>query len=513
MRFNRLLERALTSASRSFSTLSLKELEAKLKQVNKDIERKNYRAVFEAPEDADKKAIGVAYRSSIQKFHPDKFLHDKSSALIATQITERINAAYEQQKPKTHQELQTNGKSLYETMEELNQKLMAEQKIYEKIKNDLRMEREIKYSDLIKKIQRNDPRITNLDQEFEKIYSDKNLLGKDFFLPEKTEILAQALEKNTFVKKLNLSRFSIGDKGVRALAKMMKLNNSLEELEIDSLWDKLNDESISSLADALKVNTSVKTFNFVYPRENPNLIIDSLKQNQTVRKAVIGVDSRMDYRKEAPETLANLAELIAQNTALEELDLIRFNIRTDPDSTNISDAWQKNKNLKRFGLHGSTSRSKEELDALITSLGNSTSLTHLTIAGHKHDRIGEDRKILTIEFGDEEAFTIAKLIKANNSLESIDIERCCEITSIGLQAIAEALEGNNNIKEMKVKANNPKYGVRDDTLVPKSALELEKRIADLVERNCNLAKDNISQPCPSPSSADISQAGFQDRGR
>ena len=83
------------------------------------------------------------------------------------------------------------------------------------------------------------------------------LSGNEKIGDEGAKALAEALKVNATVKLLNLSDCGIGDDGAAALAEALRSNTSLTKL---GLWvnEDIGDEGAKALAGALKVNTTVE---------------------------------------------------------------------------------------------------------------------------------------------------------------------------------------------------------------------------------------------------------------
>jgi hypothetical protein len=72
---------------------------------------------------------------------------------------------------------------------------------------------------------------------------------------EDTAALADALKVNTSVKSIYLESNQIGDAGVTALAEALKVNSSVTLINLDG--NQISKKGATALADALQVNTSL----------------------------------------------------------------------------------------------------------------------------------------------------------------------------------------------------------------------------------------------------------------
>ncbi|RUS26956.1 hypothetical protein BC938DRAFT_483892 [Jimgerdemannia flammicorona] len=66
-------------------------------------------------------------------------------------------------------------------------------------------------------------------------------------------ILAEVLKMNTSLQKLNLKDNDVGEKGASALAEALKMNENIETLDLED--NSIGAKGASTLAEALKMNT------------------------------------------------------------------------------------------------------------------------------------------------------------------------------------------------------------------------------------------------------------------
>ena len=96
-------------------------------------------------------------------------------------------------------------------------------------------------------------------------------------------VIADALQQNTSIKTVRLSRCQIGNKGAVALANMLKHNTTILELNLDG--NPIGSVGYIALADALKQNTTLKYISLNYTQFDPegvDVFSEMLIQNQTL---------------------------------------------------------------------------------------------------------------------------------------------------------------------------------------------------------------------------------------
>ena len=96
--------------------------------------------------------------------------------------------------------------------------------------------------------------------------------------------LANAIAKNTTIKKLRLSYNNINDEGIKHLANALKENNTLEVLDLGS--NNIGDEGAKCLADMLVANKSLQSIGLGDNNigdEGAKCIADMLAVNKTLQ--------------------------------------------------------------------------------------------------------------------------------------------------------------------------------------------------------------------------------------
>eukprot|EP00567_Pseudictyota_dubia_P000348 CAMPEP_0197464702 /NCGR_PEP_ID=MMETSP1175-20131217/64157_1 /TAXON_ID=1003142 /ORGANISM="Triceratium dubium, Strain CCMP147" /LENGTH=365 /DNA_ID=CAMNT_0043000687 /DNA_START=135 /DNA_END=1232 /DNA_ORIENTATION=+ len=163
---------------------------------------------------------------------------------------------------------------------------------------------------------------------------------------EGVSVLADALRVNTSLKVLVLGGNSIGDEGVSVLADALRVNTSLEKLHLSG--NSISDEGVSVLADALTVNTSLTKLDLWgnnFGDEGVSVLADALWVNTSLEALYLNGNSISDGG------VSILADALRVNTSLEELGLADNSIGEEGVSV-LADVLTVNTSLTKLDLWG-----------------------------------------------------------------------------------------------------------------------------------------------------------------
>ena len=138
--------------------------------------------------------------------------------------------------------------------------------------------------------------------------------------------IATALQKNTTMRSLSISRCSISDEGAESLARTLAVNRSLQELDISG--NKIGDNGITRIATALQINTTMRKLNISENEIGDNgiaHIATALQTNNTLATLVLEKGATTD------EGALSLAAALTANSSMKHLEL--YWSSTHPDST------------------------------------------------------------------------------------------------------------------------------------------------------------------------------------
>ncbi len=193
------------------------------------------------------------------------------------------------------------------------------------------------------------------------------------FSDEVLNFLAEALKHNKTLKILHLYR-NFSDVGLNYLAEALKINNGLEELEIDS--ENVTDQGIIYIANSLHLNKNLKNLtlydNSGFTVESFSAIAEALKNNNTLE--ALDIDSI--YINDI--ALEKIASALKINKGLQLLDISETDKLTDEGLKNLSEALITNKTLASLTLY-SDSFTNVGFYYLAEAIKKSSSLIDLTI--------------------------------------------------------------------------------------------------------------------------------------
>ena len=275
-----------------------------------------------------------------------------------------------------------------------------------------------------------------------------------FIGPKQAQSLAKSFSINTSIKTLSLIYNPLGDEGAKALAEMLggsettgirTFNNTLEHVNLTDC--KIGPVGAEHLAQALRVNTSVKTLKLRY-----NPLLD--------------------------EGTKALAEMLggsgAINTTLEHVDLSVCNIQP-VGAKHLAQAMNVNTSVKTLKL-SSNPLHDEGMKALAEMLGGSdgtvnTTLEHVKLEECKIGSVGAKHlaqamcmntsvKTLQLRYnnlGDEGAKALAEMLGGssghfNTTLEHVHLSQC-GIGVVGAKDLAQAMCVNTSVKTLDLSSN------------------------------------------------------------
>lgn len=128
--------------------------------------------------------------------------------------------------------------------------------------------------------------------------SGKGMIEDDYVVP-----VFKALEGNVCVKMLSVYYWKIGDKGIRALERLLEVTTSLEDINIS--WhshDGNESQMVQMLCRALRQNKTVKVLNIQYVElslDSAREIADFLRGNNSLTELFVSVKQDDQVQAEA----------------------------------------------------------------------------------------------------------------------------------------------------------------------------------------------------------------------
>jgi Ran GTPase-activating protein (RanGAP) involved in mRNA processing and transport len=327
----------------------------------------------------------------------------------------------------------------------------------------------IEFANVISKIIRNNPKITNINLSGNKI----NEKG--------AKIIANALVNNKNIIFIDLSDTIISNVGLDEFSNALINNTTVESINLHNLhgrsgaWPFPNDLSLGNgmkkIAEMLKINKTLKIINLSNNEiTNDNVIIlaDALKENETLTHLNIGIN------KIGAKGVIEIADAIRKNkkTAIKYLDMTKMGIRSFgiPGTRAITEMIKNNSSLKTLILR-MNSISYGESELLSQVLENNETLTSLDLSENSIDFL-----------------KISKALITNKTLSSLNISKINPFGYKGWKQFGEMIGINKTLIKI-----NLSYNKIDDPIFTflASWLKNNKKIEFLNLSYNNIGKEGI----------------------
>jgi Ran GTPase-activating protein (RanGAP) involved in mRNA processing and transport len=284
--------------------------------------------------------------------------------------------------------------------------------------------------EILERLQANDPELTKLDLEGNRIGNTE------------VELLADALKENSILTELNLKGNRIGTAGAKNLAAALKENTTLTKLNLQD--NPIEDPGAAHLADALKENTTLTELKLGRiligtARVGWHLQIDTasimhleaaLKENTTLTELELGGNHI------GAAGAAHLAAALKKNTTLTKLDLWQNQI-DDAGAEHLAAALKESTTLTELKLQDNQIGAAGAAD-LAAALKENTTLTELNLGWNQIDDAG--------------ASCLAASLKKNTTLTELNL-RDNQIGAAGAADLAAALKENTTLTKLHLVSN------------------------------------------------------------
>ncbi|CAF4482696.1 unnamed protein product [Rotaria socialis] len=329
----------------------------------------------------------------------------------------------------------------------------------------------------------------HLVEPVSRIKNDQSLtkfsLNKIHLKAVTAKYIADALQKNTTIKELDLSYNCIGTKEIIHFANILRENTTLKTLHLGA--NHSDKPEIRILVDGLECNTTIETLNYK-PFRKRRTYYAKVIESQTHRELIT---LEMGWAPIAETTIDSFFSTIANHPTLTTLNM-RQNLTSIDDLDHFGDILRNNMRLTTLcseknviGNHGAENlasglRDNMTLKTLILSsarigvagaksladaIQNNTTLTTFVL---KHDQIG----VQGTEY-------LANMLKINKTLVDIDLTNN-QISDDGAQLMADVLVQNETLSKLNLCTNN--IGVRG-----------AKSIANALQNNTTLTVLDLSR--------------------
>ena len=249
---------------------------------------------------------------------------------------------------------------------------------------------------------------------------------------------SECLKTNTVLIELDISWNNIRHEGAIAIAEALKVNNTLQKLKIS--WDKIGDNGAIIFSECLKANTTLIELDLsenFFTLMGGKAIAEALKVNNTLQKLNISCNKIGD------DGTIVFSECLETNTTLIELDLSE-NYFTLMGAKAIADALKVNNTLQKLNISYNKPRVNVFGEIFSKCLKTNTTLIELVMSGNCIRCKG--------------ASAIAEALKVNNTLQKLNISYN-EILNEGAIAFTECLKSNATLIELNMSKNYIDYRI------------------------------------------------------
>ena len=283
----------------------------------------------------------------------------------------------------------------------------------------------------------------------------------------RSKIIAEAIQVNTTLQKLDISNNSICDDGVIAISNSLKYNISLQELNMSR--NEITSEGIKKITTAIQINDTLKQLDLSINKindEGANFLSDGLKNNISLLKLNISHSNITDRGIEV------IAKAIQINSTLQNIDISKNHISTD-GLLYFMEAVKSNCTLQVVNItHNNVTTSgftsiKQCIENLQYPIQVITSWNEIREGGKlvtkistscAPDNIEEDVWSRDAYDADHLVMCLSECLKENHSVQKVYssyyLSRINRITSEGAFKFAEAIKVNKTLQELDISSNN-----------------------------------------------------------
>ena len=340
--------------------------------------------------------------------------------------------------------------------------------------------------------------------------------------------LAEAIQVNTTLQKINISDNSISDDGATAIINSIKFNtsNSLQELNISQ--NNITNDGIKVLAEVIEINSTLQNINISKNhiaieglmcfmkavKNNCSLQVVNITHNNVTRSGFTSIKQCIENLQRSIQIYASWNEIVSRNGEL----LVKSKICTFQESENIiEDEWSF-KDYDRDHIVTCLSECLKEDDMLLelnmsnnqiirgrkkkiieaisvnkTLLKLDASLMKIQDESYINDCLKINKSLKELNISENEitsngAKEIATAIRVNTTLEKLDLS-CNALSDDGAGAIIDSLQFNNSLQELNISKNKiTSEGVKKIATAIRVNTTLEK-----LDLSCNeIANDGVS---------------------
>ena len=270
--------------------------------------------------------------------------------------------------------------------------------------------------------------------------------------------LAKAIQTNTTLTELKLSYNTIADAGAAALTVTIQTNTTLTRLDVS--YNTITDAGAAALAEGIQINSTLTELNLSQNKigdPGAAALAEGIQINSTL------TELNLSQNKIGDPGAAALAEGIQINSTLTELNLSQNKIG-DPGAAALAKGIQINSTIAELNL-SQNKIGDQGAAALAEGIQINSTLIELNLSQNK--------------IGDPGAAALAKGIQINSTLTELNLSQN-KIGDQGAAALAEAIQINSTLTELNLSENE----IGDPGAVS---------LAEGIELNSMLIELNLSQ--------------------
>ena len=311
--------------------------------------------------------------------------------------------------------------------------------------------------------------------------------------------ISNCLKYNVSLKELNISQNNITNRGIRVITKTIQMNSTLQNINISK--NRISTEGLLYFMEAVKNNCTLRVVNITHNNvtrsgfTNIQQCIENLQQKiqiisswNTIKESKLvtkicsscapdnieeDVWSFDEY--DADHLVTCLSECLKENNIEQKVDLNNYtkNMITSEGAIKIAEAILVNKTLRELDI---SFNSISDYGAAVISdaLISNNSVQILNMSCNKITGKG--------------AIMMAGAIVVNETLQELDIRRN-NISDNGAAAISNALKSNNSLQIISMSYNNISS---EGAIKIAAAIEVNKTLQELdISRN-NISDDGVA---------------------
>ncbi|KAK3836969.1 MAG: hypothetical protein JOS17DRAFT_732673 [Linnemannia elongata] len=268
--------------------------------------------------------------------------------------------------------------------------------------------------------------------------------------------LATALELNSTLERLNIGNDRMGGNGevVKALAEGLAKNKGLVRLDMENKGlgghggGDDGEGSVKALAQALEKNTDLQELNLARNKltdQDIDVICKALANHRGLRVLDLSLNSFGEHGTRAIATLLAGDSTSEVGVGLREIDL-SDNELTEEGGMAIGQALKTNKTLQRLRMSSSMD------PPLPVEEGDEDKLQWDHDLAALNEPLSPDQEAEIRSDGDAVLEMLSESLKHNNTLQEIWMDYC-NISSVGVTFLAEALRSNQGLTTVRMRNN------------------------------------------------------------